>query len=292
MNKLFIYIIFIFITTTACEEVRDIPLKNQETGRLAVDGRFTNEKKVHQVYLKRSTEYYNNVPAPGVSGAVVTISSDTEFYSLSENPETPGLYETKDNVGGRIGQAYTLDILTGDEHYSSTVKMDTIMSIDSITYEYEYEEDYDFGYYLLKLYAQELQQEGNGYLFNIYMNDVWDNDTLDETPYFSDEEPLNGYYLPGINIYMFEQEQITEDTNHILVEMLSIDEEEYEYINTLLIETDFNTDLIGSIFSGSPSNVPTNIVSLSGGLEPLGFFSVASVVSYDLVLYKEHSDDP
>jgi hypothetical protein len=288
--KYFIFIGISLLFISACEEVIDIELNDEKQSRLVVDGRFTNQEKVHQIYLLRSTSYFSEEAAPKETGAQVNISSEDEEFPLTENSETPGLYET-DVVKGTIGKTYTLDIVTKDgERFSSSLKMDTIGDIDSITYEYDFDPYFEYGYYMLKLYAYEPAPKGHTYMFDIYLNGVLSNDTLDETSYETDEF-FNDTYLPGVDIYYFPQEYIVKETNHMHIDMLAISKEEYNYNNALLTETNYRTDLIGSMFSGPEANVPSNIVNKSGGVNPMGFFSVASVVSYDLIMYKEHVEE-
>ena len=68
--------------------------------------------------------------------------------------------------------------------------------------------------------------------------------------------------------------------------MLSISEGEYTYNNTFLQETYNN----GSVFSGPPANIPSNVKNTSGGVDGVGFFSAASVTSIEFTLAKEHDD--
>ena len=68
--------------------------------------------------------------------------------------------------------------------------------------------------------------------------------------------------------------------------MISISEEEIYFISDLLNETYGN----GSIFSGPPANIRSNVVNTSEGLDGLGFFGASSKTLIEMVLIKEHDD--
>ena len=73
--------------------------------------------------------------------------------------------------------------------------------------------------------------------------------------------------------------------------MISISKEENEFINAFNNESQNG----GSIFSGPPANIPSNLKNISGGLEGLGFFGASAKTTKEMILIKKHkssTNDP
>jgi hypothetical protein len=238
------------------------------------------------IRITRSLSYFNNQPAPVPSGAEVYVieeSTGTRF-DLSLIQDSIGLFSTE-RMRGKVGSEYSLIINDGDASYKATSLLDTVAQMDSINYEYEFFDYFKFGFYKIRMSAYEPPPLGDIYMFNIYKNDTLVNDRLFETPY-QDDILFNDSYLANVEIIYIPQEEIFLDTNTIRVEMLSISEDEFNYNNNFLNETYGN----GSIFSGPPANIPSNIKNTSGGIDGLGFFGASSVISLSMTLIKEHDE--
>jgi Domain of unknown function (DUF4249) len=146
--------------------------------------------------------------------------------------------------------------------------------------------DYNkMGFYIIKMSALEPEPAGNIYMFNLFVNDTLYNDQLRLTS-FQNDAFFNGQYVTNIDITYLPQEEVKCDTNIIRVEMLSISKEEYDFNQAFLLETQGN----GSIFSGPPADVPSNVINLDGGENGIGHFDASSKVSLEMMLYKAHND--
>ncbi len=270
-------ILFLF---PGCEEKIDLELNTEQYQRLVVEGRVTNRRKFHEISLSLSSSYFVNERTPRVSGASVSIFDGDKEIILDESDTLSGLYLSSYPFAGQVGKEYTLSVTTADnEQYSATTTMDTVPSIDSITYEYKYIPYIDRGYYILKLWAREPEGKGNIYMFNIYINDTLDNKSLRSTSFQTDEY-FDGQYLPGAEIYYIDEEKIIPGNNPVVVDMLSIVRDEYDYNIALLTETGSG----GSIFSGPPANMPSNVKGKNGSPDGLGFFAASAVTSYELII--------
>ncbi|MBN2347674.1 MAG: DUF4249 domain-containing protein [Bacteroidales bacterium] len=266
----------------SCEDKIDIDLNDEHNQRLVIEGRFTNENKIHEITLSRTASYFANAPAPRESGASIVLTDGTISIPYFENSSIRGLYQTNTSVAGIIGNDYKLSIETNNnENFEAKTQMDIVAQMDSITWEYEYVDFIEEGFYILKLWANEPAGKGNIYMFNVYVNDSLDNKTLSQTSFQTDEY-FDGQYLPGAEIYYIEEEKLIAGSNHIQVDMLSITRDEYDYNVAFIAETDYS----GSIFSGPPANIPSNLKSTDGGLDGLGFFSVSAVTSYAFEIIK------
>ncbi|MFH2095544.1 MAG: DUF4249 domain-containing protein [Bacteroidota bacterium] len=272
--KRFIYILAsVLLIISSCTEKIDIELNDDKNSRLVIDGGITTDTTVHTIRLTRTTSYFKNEPAPKETGATVTITGGNMSYILTET--SPGVYQTDAGAFGKFGETYTLNVtLKNGEKYDASAIIDTVALIDAVVYYYHpYWEEY-----VLLLYAQEPEGEGDNYYFNIYMDGKLDNDTLRETSFESDEL-IDGMYVPGLEFYWIDKTKITNDLTHIKVDMLSMSNEQYDYYLALMSETDWR----GGPFDGPPANIPSNISN--GGL---GFFWASGIASYELDIIKEH----
>lgn len=271
---------------TACEKEVPIELNDQKTARMVVEGRITNEKKAHAIRLTKTLSYFNSEPAPVPETAEVYIlEEETETrIDLSFVDDSLGYFETP-VLRGEVGMNYSLFINDNGESFKATAYLDTVTKMDSINYLYEYINYFEQGFYKLRMSAFEPPPLGDVYMFNIYKNDTLFNDRLVETPY-QDDFLFNNTYLANIELMWMPQEEVTLDTNTIRIEMLSISQEEYDYNNTFLNETYGN----GSVFSGPPANIQSNLKNTSGGIDGLGFFGASSVVVLSMEMLKVHDE--
>lgn len=270
----------------ACEKEVPIELNDQKTARLVVEGRITNENKAHAIRLTKTLSYFNSEPAPVPKSAeVYIIEEDTETrIDLSLEDDSLGYFRTP-VFKGTVGMTYSLFVNDNSESYKATAYLDTVTKMDSINYIYEYINYFEQGFYKLRMSAFEPPPLGNVYMFFIYKNDTLFNDKLVETPYENDLL-YNNTYLANIELMWMPQEEVTLDTNTIRIEMLSISQEEYDYNNTFLNETYGN----GSVFTGPPANIESNMKNTSGGIDGLGFFGASSLVVLSMEMLKVHDE--
>lgn len=273
------YIIFVlFIFLSSCTEKIDFNLNSGANNRLVVDGSISDELKIHSVKLTRSINYFYNETAPAELDAKVTISDGENIFLLNDSDKN-GIYTT-DTVAGIPGKTYTLDIkLKTGEEYSAQSYMKPVGTMDSLRYSYENETDFtgqELWFYTIYLYAAESPIPGDYYLWDLYIDNVIDTDTLKEKV-FVDDVNVNGNYIFEWNMFKIEEEKIAKDTTEIEVKMLSIQKQQYDYNLSLLLETVYK----GSPFDGPPANVPTNI-SNNG----MGFFSANAVNTSKIIIIR------
>lgn len=282
----------IMLVFSSCREIVEINLNDDKNSRLVVEGHITTEPAPHTIKLTRTADYFSNEPTPRETGATVSISDGTDTYLLEESTTEPGIYNTPSGFRGKVGRNYLLNIESTDgRDYNSTAYLDTVFDLDSILY-YYFPNPYfgqegpfgsERGFYIFTLYAQEPGGMANNYLFNIYYSGSdgivhWDNDTLNEAIYQSDEY-IDGEYLMGMDFYYMGASKVDEDSIHILVEMMAIPEELIDYNTATLQETAWQ----GGFFASIPANVPSNI---SDGA--LGFFYAGDITKMEFTLYKMH----
>ncbi len=281
-------VLIMVIMGISCQEEIDIELNTPENQRIVVEGRITNELKNHRIRLTKTLSYFDNQSVPpllGVEAYIREEGSGTRF-DLTLADDSLGFYIT-DMVRGKVGENYTLVINDGDDKYEATAYLDTVAQMDSINYIYRYYSSYymNQGFYILRMSAFEPPPSGNIYMFNFYLNDTLYNETLAETPYQNDLF-FNNTYIYDVELAYIPQEEITLDTNTVVIEILSISKDEYNYNNSFIQETYAG----GSVFMGPPANIPSNLKNTSGDLDGLGFFGASSVSRLEMLLFKEHND--
>lgn len=256
----------------SCTENIDIKLDSTYT-RLVVEARFSTDTTAHKVTLTKTSSYFYNMPAPTVSGAIVTIDDGVNTFLLNENPLHPGVYETTSNVYGVVGKTYHLLIKNVDinndgalEEYSSTSTIYPVNKIDSIVPHYKPERPKG---YEIKLYVLDPPTE-DFYLFNVYKNSKLLTDTITE-PMVVDDRLYNGNYTNGIAVgYLRDnkQDEIAHAGDTVQLEIWRITKDFYNFMFELRDATRSSNPL----FSGPPANVKGNI---SNGA--VGYFATYSI---------------
>ncbi len=257
------------VLLSSCTERIDLELNEGENKRLVVEGWFTNALKEHEVKLTLSTSYLYNQPAPSATGAIVKISDeDGNEWNLDET--SPGLYKTPE-VAGVTGKWYTLDIDYEDENYTATSYMRPIAPVDSLNVrvldpliEYGFPGD---PYYSVRIWTQELEGQGDYYMWQTYVNGFGVRDTLSELT-FVDDGLYDGIYIEDVEIDYLDIGTEANVGDTVRIEQYNIGLEAYEVFIGIMNETQWN----GGLFDAPPANVKTNISN--GGL---GYWGAAGV---------------
>jgi hypothetical protein len=273
-------LLFAFFGLSSCnnEDVIDVDLK-PGINLLVVDGWITDKNEPSVIYLTRSGSYFENTPAPPVSGAILTVA-DNEGNKETLRESKPGKYVTQ-ALRGKIGHTYTLSIQVDGEEYTASTQLRRVPVIDSlrITYdegEFTEEEEKENGWtglkderegYYLYYYGPEPEGMGDNYRFKIYQNDVMRSRPEDMV--FVNDEYIDGKYLRDIKL----NSRPIKSTEHLRVEIWSIDQETYQYYFELLPQI-----VNGGLLTVPPANVRSNIKNSNpNGKKALGWFGSSAV---------------
>ncbi|HBH49890.1 MAG TPA: hypothetical protein DDX98_14690 [Bacteroidales bacterium] len=280
-------VIILTVSLLSCQE----PMENIDTGMLEpvllVEGKITTDTTKHYVLLSQSGAL-NDTNTYWVSDAEVTISGNNQTIELFE--ESPGHYYTAPDIYGVIGRTYELTIaLQNGESYTAQTSISNIPEIDSVKIAWENWSGYGDYLHFVYYHGWELQEEGNAYLWNLFLNDTLYNDTLFKTTFVEDDF-VNGNYIgygakryydslnnqintQGSNfaIYALGPEEINSTEVDVLVEMESIPLAYYEFWTSFMSQTVW----VGSPFDPAKADLLNNI---SNGA--LGYFYGASVKRY------------
>ncbi|WP_020533417.1 DUF4249 domain-containing protein [Flexithrix dorotheae] len=295
MNRFLKFIGFLFLNSLffSCEDVIDIDV---ESGPpiLAIDAWLTNQPINQTIKLRYSTPYFDSSKAPVGTGATVTVSDENgKVYSFVD-PDQDGDYVWESNGTDSIGildMEYTLNVIFDGETYQAKSLVKRVPPIDSIFVEFR-EEDLGFpeGYYA-QVFAKDPVGNGDSYWIRTYKNGEFLNKPV-EINLSYDGGFSAGSNIDGITFITPIREGINpfdEDENgdflapyaigdHIKVEVLSITNEAFDYMNEVKIQID-RPGGIGELFASPIFNVTSNIENINGNNEdkPLGFFAVSNI---------------
>ena len=284
MKKYIIYIILI-TSVLACEETIDWVIE-ESVKKLVVDASLTNELKKHYVILSKTRGYDDFENIEMIQNANIELSDGTNTYSYVEDLNSPGCYYTENEIKGKIGETYTLNIkldqeISGHDTYSASSEMKPVFEIDSLIASYELEVFSLFGfndtsiYCGVKITALELATEGDRYMFEIYNNGYLLSDSLGESPILTDENLNNFQFTEELFFYEDTTEIRLNDT--VTVEVHSINDAYLDFV-MYYRQAQSGGDPLG--LSGPPSNLPTNINN--GGI---GFFVVSAVSKKTAIVF-------
>lgn len=278
--------LIVFLPLFSCQEEIYIDAPKNYPDKIVVEGRVTNENKAHRLRLTTTLDYFdtNSIKPASISYAYIIEQGSGKIYNLNPEENNPEFYRT-DVFKGIVGEHYILNLLFNDEEYSATTYLDTVAVMDSLGYVYKYMSYWGGGYYFIQMTATEPEPAGHIYMFNFFINDTLYNNELRLTSYQNDEL-FNGMRMENLDIAAIPQEEIKLDTNILRVEMFSISSGEFHFNNAFLSETMGN----GSIFSGPPADVPSNVKNKNSNNHGLGYFAASSVVSRQFMLIKQHNE--
>lgn len=252
-------IIIAALQVVGCAEQVDINeyIQGKESNRLVVEGLITNEYKRHAVKLSRTGAVLTNTYEP-VTGAGVAITDGNNIFVLQE--DTAGVYLT-DSLQGSIGQRYTLTITVDVTTYSATDEMvapDAFGRADGIALSIN---NPPHGYIQSPLIVFGSNQPS---VLNIAVNNPRPSDKYTNFTYYAFPGIHPDHLLPK---YVEATLQFDEGTE-ITQTKYSMSEGYYEFTRAVLLETEYN----GGVFGSVRADVPTNI---SNGA--LGFFAASAV---------------
>lgn len=262
---------------SGCSEKIDFNLPTESSGKLVIEGRITDSTMVHKVKLSRITPYFDNSSITTESGATVSITDGSVVFNLTESGTTPGTYETAPTVKGEIGKTYTLNVLTSNgESYSASSELKRVPKIgisakDTVSL---FTQD---PFIALFYWGKDPDGVGDHYFYRVYIDGALDNDSLSEmSREIADDELVDGItFVDEIyDFYYFGMDRFEKDTLTVQAEILSITEDEFDFIIGVKLETDWK----GTIFDGPSANPKSNVSN--GGF---GYFGASAVRKSNLI---------
>lgn len=263
------YIIFAAILPllSACTRVIDLKL-GDDTGKIVIEGNVTNTAGPQIIKLSRNVPVSNTNVYPAVSGATVTVT-DQAGRNFVFTEGTQGTY-TNNTLTGKVGDTYTMNVVSGTTTYKATSVMPAVVKLDSLTYKDD-PINTSKRRKVLTVHYQDPAGVVNQYRFVIWLNNVQVktvyafNDDFDEGRYVRMDLRVRDSNDSDYGVY-------AGDT--VRVEMQCIDKPVYTYWYTLMRQSSNRPG--GGV---TPADPPNNISPTA-----LGYFSAHTTQSITVVV--------
>jgi len=253
----------------SCTEPIDWDLKYRETDLLVVEGKITSELIQHEVKLTWPLYEMNGAPDP-VRGAQVEIFDGRVVWSLSEDPERPGIYLTDSAFAAEKNQYYQLRVALGSRRVTAVTNMREVTPFQAMS-AYTVQEDPP----LMEAYISD-SDEPSIVRLELDWSQVPGYDTLPEA---STHAVLYHYTLNGVDVNKFfkpAQEHVRfPPGTTVYREKESVNAWYGEFLRGMLSETDWR----GGMFDVLPGNARTNMTG-----EAIGYFTAADVIRDTVVV--------
>ena len=290
MRKALIYILLMVFFS--CEDQVEIDLP-EAPSIVVIDAFLTTEDSLQSIRVTQSQTYFDNTPLTGIAGADVKVTnlsgSEINFSDVGN-----GVYEwmpAPDESIAVVGDSLVLQVAIGEDIYQASSKVGRVPDIDSVTFRYEEETIFFPESYFAEFWSRDFIGAGDTYWIKSYKNGVFLNlpseINIAFDAGFSEGGNVDGLiFIPPIRdaINPFEEDEDDEfvspfeDGDSVFVEIYSITEETFFFLNDVRIQTD-RPGGFAELFAVPLSNVRTNIEYL-GNQEELvvaGFFNVSAV---------------
>ena len=263
------YIPFFLLVLTGCTKEIDLELDNDEFQRLVVEAWLTDEEKAHEVRLTLTSDYFENEAPSPAEGATVSITDGNETYFLQELD--PGRYFTEENMSGKAGHTYTLNIDFDGKNYEAISTLEAAPPIDTLTFieEEDTEEDDEFNEYTILLHTTEPEGKGDHYYWKSFPMSAPDDPTRTFWE-IAEDEFVDGNLIGGAEIMYVE----ARPGETFKFEQYRITEEAFDFFLAIQFETIYK----GGLYDTPPANIPSNV---NNGA--VGFFVTAGVVRSEVV---------
>ena len=286
-NIIYIILASLLLAVTACEDVIEVKLNDEDLNLYAVEAKITTEDNPF-VYVYKTNVVSEAEGYDGISDAEVIItdnSTPSKTIQLVESFDKPGLYipDESENYLGETGKEYTVSIQTDGILLNATEFLAEVEPIDSIQIHSSLRGDHRFlGVYT---FGNETPGLGNYYKWDIYIN----NELLHEAEYLIivSDELVDGNYVNGFEIFTDfhnpnePSERLLQLGDTVQVKQTSISQFAYNYYNQM-----FNQSQSGGMFSVPPANIKSNFTA-SDGSTVLGLFTAHDVSPSNLVVIDE-----
>lgn len=291
----------------SCEDVIDVDLAEGQS-QLVVDGFITFyqdsqalqlgiEKQV--IKLRKTSGYLDNNPSPAATGAIVKVTDalNRVFEFKDINNDGNYMYEGPFQISftnpplGFPGNFYSLYIKYEGEEYNSIARMDSVPTIDSISFEYKEPriiagDTTKEGYLARGVFTKDvatgvfsptkdLKGTNNGYWFKAFNNNVYYNKPRDINLAIDAgfDPSSDGIAFIEPILFNLSPERLAKNDTFRL-ECWSIGLPNVYFIN--LAQGQMTN---GGLFARPTANVPTNIFNMNKNskVKALGWFGAAAV---------------
>ncbi|MEN1785058.1 MAG: DUF4249 domain-containing protein [Bacteroidota bacterium] len=269
---LYLILILSLFFNSACTDVVDVPVQNGPE-RLVVEASIDWEKgtpgNVQTINLRKSTPFFDTNTITDVTGAVVTVTNDSNGNVFNFADQNNGTYST-DTFQPVLNQSYTLRIEYEGAVYTA---QETMTPVTEITDVFQDREDgFDTEELEVHLVFTDPPEEGDYYLFKFQRR----GDLLPDLE-VAEDEFVNGNEID----WWYEIEEDEEQNlfpfapgDTVDMEMYGISEPYYDYIKILI-------EQLGGVglFEATPVSVRGNCINETNPENyAFGYFRLTEVV--------------
>jgi len=256
VRRYFIYIGFLFLFATSCEE----PLEYVDTtDRLLIDAQITNRINASYVRITQLNSFPDTSSAQGISGAWVEVKDEYGRTEVLNESDTPGLYRFS-TLRGRKEFTYFLTIRYAGNEYTSVARM------PEASRQFELVSVKKDDYYQVGFVFRGATTLAPHYRLELYMPGRWRKDFY--------ELRLYTPYLPSNSLF----NQLFAEGTIVWVDISSLSEEAFQYFEALyVILTNPPEDLYSRPFYFPEGNIK--------GAE--GIFRASEIITQSIVLQED-----
>ncbi len=306
MKRIIIYIALFVVASFywSCEDIVNVKLPVAEPV-VVIDAWINNKPEAQRISVMKTIPYFENTALPGLNDAIVQVedlteqivfdfpkSKDDGIYIWEPTPTQPDF--------GQPGNDYKLTVQLGNTVYESYSSMNRVPAIDSILFSLENGNNFlpDI-YYLAQFYAVDLVGTGDTYWIKAWKNGQFLNKPSEiNISYDAGGSP--GAIIDGITFSMPTRIGINpldkdendeflppyEPGDSVYVELHSINNESYNFLNEVAIQTN-RPGGFAELFAQPLANVSSNILIADESPEAvkaIGFFNISAVSAMGLKL--------
>ncbi len=289
MKRLF-YIALVLLWS--CEDQIDPTLRDAPPV-LVIDAFLNDLDGTQMVRVTETQAYFDNTSLQGITGAEVRVarSSGSDLVFVDQGDGTYYWQPTDTDKLGTIGDDFTLTVIIDGSEYRSFSSMNRVPNIDSVTFRFEEENLFLPDSYFAEFWSRDPLGTGDTYWIKSYKNGIFLNQpneiNIAFDAGFSEGGNVDGLiFIPPVRdaINPFVEDENDEfmspfeDGDSVYVEIHSISNEAFDFLNEVRTQTD-RPGGFAELFATPLSNVSSNIEYIGEGSSGpvLGFFSVSAV---------------
>ena len=265
--KKIIFLIFLSILFTSCEEVVDVELQENKP-RLVIEASLLWKKGTpgndQVIKLSTTAPFFDNF-IPAATGAMVRVYDDNGRSFLFEET-SPGIYQASNFITG-FGTKYRLEIIYNDEVYEAAEEFVPTPSIQYV--EQNNNGGFDGDDIELKAFYFDPPDPGNFYLFRFFHEDL--------SIQIYDDEFTNG----NLTFAYFTEDDLFQG-EEVGFEIQGISRSFYEYMFILRSQAGTNN---GGPFQTQPTTVRGNIINTTNPENfAFGFFRLSETDEFSYTI--------
>jgi hypothetical protein len=262
--RVYFLLLLITILAAACKKVVNVDLKSAAP-QIVIEGNVTDDAGAYEIRITKTVDFSADNVFPPVTNATVFITDSTNELTEQLLEVDSGAYFTTDLIGVS-GHTYSLQVNVDGQQYTASSTMPFRVPLDSITFA----ENVNFNNQLeINAIANFQDPPGihNYYQFTEYVNSRQIPDI-----FVFDDRLSDGRYIQNP---LFNDSSYLQKGDTLVLVMECIDENTYNYFNTLINVTGNN-----NFQSVTPANPTSN---LSNGA--LGYFSAHTLQRAAISVY-------